>query len=157
MLLRRAIYFHGVINSAPSEMNPSPDRDSEVSLFPPLFSSYSFNRCHFSGCFQKSHYQAAWLSLSSVSKWQLFPLLFERKSLQSRGTVSVYTQSKQPPLSWAGQAATRHSWTTAPQAKTFPSKQTNRAWGLIRGFPANISKYAKSHSSSKKDRNFTFF
>lgn len=44
----------------PSEMHPSSDSDSEVFLFPPLFSSYSFNLCHFSGAFQKSHYQAAW-------------------------------------------------------------------------------------------------
>lgn len=59
------------------------------------------------------------------------------------------TQPKQPPLSWACQAATRHSRTTAPQAKTLPSKQTSRARGLIWGFPVNTSKDAKSNSSSK--------
>lgn len=111
-----------------------------------LFSSSASIFAIFLPVFRKAVIRAAWSSLPFVSKWKKFPLLFRKGNFAKQGNSLSFTQ---PPLSWAGQAATRHSRSTTPQAKTFPSEQTSRAWGFIWGFPANISKDAKWNSSSK--------
>lgn len=151
------------IVSAPSEVHPNSYTDSVGSSFLPLsFLLTASISAIFLAVFRKAIIKAAWSSLPLVSNWKLFPLLFKRETLQSRGmvfTILLFLHTAQTTPSQLGLPGRHQALLerTTPQAKTFPSKQTSRAWGLIWGFPANISKDAKWNSSSKKGSDFAFF